>query len=85
MLKKLTDTEFHRAIISEYIKRKNEPPDTSSKAWLDWCWVWDRSCKGLHEPIKRRVDSGAFDYNDFVAIWKATKGIRNASKVGKTV
>jgi hypothetical protein len=68
-----------------YMQQRNAQPDTNSQSWLDWCYVYDRACKGLHEPIKRRVDAGKFDYNDFVAIWKATKKEReNAGKVCKT-
>lgn len=82
----LKSTDSHRAIISEYVKRRNEQPDTSSKAWLDWCYVWSMACKNLPAGIKRRVDAGQFDYEDFKAIWKATSEERkNGHKMGKAV
>jgi len=59
-------------IESAFKQRKGREPDKSSKEWLDWCWVWNRASKGLHEPIKRRVEAGQFNYDDFVMIWKST-------------
>lgn len=55
-----------------YERVKGRQPDKASKEWLDWCWVWNRCASNQPAGVKRRIDAGKFDYQDFVAIWKST-------------
>ena len=69
---KSKEPESAREIISVFRRRKGREPNTSSREWLDWCYVWNRCVKNQTAPIKKRIDTGQFDYQDFVTIWKAT-------------
>jgi hypothetical protein len=74
---KSSETECNHEIISVFKQRKGREPDTNSREWLDWCYVWNRASNNMPDPIKKRIDANQFDYDDFVAIWKITKKRRD--------